>query len=384
MAHAILSASGSHRWLECTPSAQLERTFPDEKSVFAAEGTLGHELGEVRLRHYLGEIDDAEQRLAQLREHELYSAELEEAVDVYVEHAVAEIENARTEGHTFAWVEQRLDFSDWVPEGFGTGDLVVINGRTARVVDAKFGRGKHVRAQNNTQLSLYGLGLVAGYGMLHDFDTVRLVISQPRVSREPLSWEITREELVQWGQAIRPRAELAWAGEGDFVPGDHCGFCRARHQCSARAQHHLQMAKLDFRSPALLSHDELAHVLSQAKALADWAGDVESWALDQAVNHGRQIPGWKLVEGKSNRVITNVDEVARALSAAGVSDIYEPPALKTLTRLEKLVGTKRFGELAGHLVHKPAGKPVLVPATDPRTELSSAASAVADFSRSSV
>src|SRR5690606_2558332 len=348
--HAILSASGAHRWLNCPLSARLEEHFPDEPSTYAEEVTKAHKLAEGIL---LDKIDEPA------------PDEMFEHVSRYVEVVLEKL----TPGADL-YVEQRLDFSPWVPEGFGTGDAVIVSDDVLEIIDLKYGKGVQVDAEGNPQLRLYALGAYNQFGMIYNFDRVRMTIVQPRldhVSTEKLSLK----ELLQWGEEIKPIAQKAFKGEGEFNPGPHCRFCRARRSCRARAEANLQMARFEFRKPELLSVEEVAEILAQAEELAAWAKDVKDFALSQAYLHGVKIPGFKVVEGRSTRKITDDAELAKRLEAEG----YDPykKVMKTLTELEKTVGKKRFAELADGLIVKPPGKPTLVEETDKRPEISRAA-----------
>lgn len=384
MDHAILSASGASRWLACTPSAQLERQFPDEKSEYAAEGSFAHTLAELLLSRIItGKPRAHIKALAELRKDLFYSTEMQEAVDQYVSQ-VAELYNRAVSScsDTLALLEQRLDFSDWVPGGFGTGDVVIISDDVIEVIDLKYGKGVPVSAEGNPQTRLYGLGAVKTYGMLYDFSTVRMTIIQPRLDSVSTE-ELTVDELVAWAdERIKPRAAMAIKGEGEFAAGDHCRFCRAKATCRARAEANLELAKYDFQESFLLSHDEIAEVLTRAEELQKWTKDVQDYAFDQAHNHGVKFPGWKLVEGRSKRVYVDEDKVAKALIEGGYIEgvIYKPKELLGITAMEKEVGKKKFGQLLSELIVKPAGKPTLVPESDRRLEINSDEAAKADFS----
>ncbi len=380
-AHAKLSASGSKKWLTCTPSAKLEEQFPDEQSSFAAEGTFAHAVFEQELLTRLGRpVDPLPQDLLHFD-----SADLRDHVAAAVAVAMERIDDARARCEDpVILVEQRVDFSRWVPEGFGTGDLVIVADDTLEVLDLKFGKGVPVQALENTQMRLYGLGAWDQFAHLYDIKSVRMTILQPRLDNYACE-EIGAQELVDWADTyVAPRATQAWAGEGEFVPGDHCtsGFCRARFLCPARAEAALAVAQQDFalKAPELLTREQLVDVLSKADMAIDWLNDVKSYALKQA-EAGHELPGFKLVEGRSNRKYADADAVAQKLLDAGVPEalIYER-SLLGITAMEKAIGKKKFAELLNDLVVKPAGKPTLVPVNDKRQALSSVASAATDFS----
>lgn len=379
-AHAKLSASGSEKWMTCTPSARLEEQFPDETSEFAREGTFAHAVFEQELSNYLGRpVDPLPQDLIQFD-----SQDLRDHVAAAVAVAIERIEQARA--HTpdaVILVEQRLDFSPWVPEGFGTGDLVIVTDDVLDVMDLKFGKGIRVDAKANSQMRLYGLGAVNELAHLYDIKTVRMTILQPRLGNYD-SDEMPVNDLLRWAfDVVVPRAKLAWDGEGEFVAGDHCSscFCRARFQCQARADKNLAVAKSDFafKPPELLSLAQLSNVLARADEAIDWLNDVKLFALQQAES-GVKVPGYKLVEGRSNRKYSDADAVAAKLIASGIDEavIYER-SLLGITALEKAIGKKVFGTLLADLIVKPAGKPTLVPEGDKRLAISSVAAAAEDF-----
>lgn len=385
-AHAILSASGSERWLTCTPSARLEADFPEESSSYADEGTLAHSLAELHLRKFLGRVEDRVFKAAadKLAKNQLYAHEMVDHVETYISVASERISAAKARSKdAIVLLEQRLDFSPWVPEGFGTGDCVIVADKVLEIIDFKYGKGVPVSAIENTQMRLYALGALYSYGMIYDIDKVFMTICQPRLDSVSTD-EITAADLYLWGdEYVKPRAELATAGKGVFVSGDHCRFCRARNTCRARAEANLALAKYDFAKPELLSHDDVAAILGKAEELQKWAADVQGYALDQAENHGVKFPGWKLVEGRSNRKYSDADAVAKALLAAGYPEtlIYEKSILG-ITAMEKAIGKKAINELPEGLIVKPPGKPVLVPESDKRPEISSTASAQQDFAES--
>jgi hypothetical protein len=366
MTHAVLSASGSKRWLSCPPSARLERKFPDKAGEAAQEGTLAHALAEARIRHWLGEIseDGLTLRIDSIRHDPLYSPEMGEYVSEYVDLCIEKINAAQG----VALVEERLDFSRWVRNGFGTGDMVIIGDGVLEIVDLKYGKGVPVSAEGNTQMQLYALGAIEQYGYIYDFDHVRMSIFQPR--NGGLSTQLMSvEELLAWGESIKPIAELAYAGKGDFKAGDHCRFCRAAAQCKALSEYNMKIAKLEFRDADLLTDDEVSFVLERVDSLVRYAEKIKTHALEEALKRHRW-PGFKVVEGRSNRKITDEAKAVKLLRGAGYADdvIYKPLEMQTITALEKLVTKKKFGELLGSVIEKPPGKPTLVPEDDKRPE----------------
>lgn len=380
--HAILSASGAHRWLVCTPSARVEQQFPDESGEYAEEGTVAHALAEVRLRQALGE----RVRLPNgFRDSKHYSESMESYIEEYVSLVIERINEHRATGsEPVVLFEQRLDFSKWVPEGFGTGDVVIISDLGIEVIDLKYGRGVPVSAIGNEQLRLYGLGAYDRYSILYDLPNVIMTIVQPRL--DSITTDVmTTEELLAWAEeTVRPKADLAWEGKGEFVAGEHCRFCRARHTCRARAEANLALAaeEFAFEDPSVLSLEEIGVVLDRAEELNRWVKDVTKYAQTQAEKYGVKIPGWKLVEGRSNRKYTDESAVAKKLVEAGYSEeeIHEK-VLLGISKMEKLLGKSKFMELLADLVIKPAGRPTLVPESDKRPEINSTASAQADFGK---
>ena len=366
MAHAVLSASGSKRWLSCPPSARLEQTFPDKAGEAAQEGTLAHALAEARIRHWLGEISEngLTLRIDSIRHDALYSPEMGEYVSEYVDLCIEKI----NEAHGTALVEERLDFSRWVKNGFGTGDMVIIGDGVLEIVDLKYGKGVPVSAEGNTQMQLYALGAIEQYGYIYDFDHVRMSIFQPRNSG--LSTQLMSvDELLAWGESIKPIAELAYAGKGNFKAGEHCRFCRAAAQCRALADYNLEIAKLEFRDADLLTDDEVSSVLERVDGLVRYAEKIKTFALAEALK-GHKWPGFKVVAGRSNRRITDAAKAVKLLRGAGYADdvIYKPLEIQTITDLEKTITKKKFGEILGSVVEKPPGKPTLVPEDDERPE----------------
>lgn len=385
-AHAKLSASGSKKWILCTPSARLESQFPDEKSAFAATGTFAHSIFEHRVNVYLGRETELpfEDKIPGHKEH--WSQGLSDAVDRAVERAIERIEHARIVcKDPVILLEQRLDYSPWVQDGWGTGDMVIITDEYCEVLDYKNGAGVQVDALENSQFRLYMLGALHTYGHLYDFVQVIGTVLQPYLNNWS-SEQLTVFELLEWAdKVVVPAAKLAWAGEGEFVAGEHCssGFCRARFTCAARAESNLAIARSEFAlaAPELLTDEQIAQVLMVADDAARWMKDVQAYALSQAVSHGKQYPGFKTVAGRSVRRYSNADAVAQALVSGGVPEeiIYER-SLLGITEMERTLGKKRFAELAGDLIERSEPKPVLVPETDKREALSSTSSAVSDFS----
>ena len=369
--HAILSASASKRWMNCTPSALLEKQFADEESIYAAEGTAAHALAEHKLKRFL-------KKRSKRPVSDYDCDEMEECTDDYVSLAMEQIEKAKQScSDPVVMIEQRLDFSRWVPEGFGTGDLVIVADDTLYIVDLKYGKGIAVSAEWNPQMLLYSLGALELFGSLYDIEKVNMTIHQPRLENVS-TFEITVHDLMEWAeQELMPKAEMAAKGEGEFAVGDWCRFCKAKNTCRARAEEYLRLAQMEFKPPELLSEEEIAEVLKVADELAKWSADVYAYAQDEAITHGRVWNGFKLVEGRSNRKYVNEEEVADAAKAAGYEDIYKK-SLIGITEMEKLMGKKDFQKILGSLVYKPQGKITLVPESDKRPPIQTE-TAEADF-----
>ena len=364
-AHAILSASSSDRWLHCPPSARLCETYEDKGSDYAAEGTDAHALGEHKLKTALGlPSDDPTDSL------KWYSEEMEDCTSGYAEYVLEQIEAAKeTCADPVVLIEQRVDFSRWVEQGFGTADCVIIADGTLRVIDYKHGLGVLVSAEGNSQMMCYALGALELFDGIYDIQTVKMTIFQPR--RDNVStYEISKEELLKWGnEVLAPTAQLAFNGEGEFHAGEHCQFCKVKATCRKRAEHNLELAKYDFAMPDTLDRREIAAILAKADSLTAWANDIKEYALQQALS-GVTYDGFKVVEGRVNRKYSDEAAVAAAVTNAGY-DPYEPKLL-TITAMTSMLGKKKFEEILGSLVIKPQGKPTLVPITDKRAPLNTA------------
>ena len=373
-AHARLNASSSHRWMMCPPSVRLSEQFADKPSSYAEEGTFLHELCELKLHRYLGDMapDVIEAQYAEHRDSEFYTQEAETVTDEYIAFCVETIEAVKSScPDPLIMVEYRLDYSEYVPEGYGTGDLVIVADGVIEVIDFKGGRGVRVDAHRNSQLMLYGLGALLEFDPLYDVHKVRVTIVQPRLSNTS-TYEIAADELVCWAEKeVRPRALLAYEGKGEFCAGDWCRFCKARYTCRKRSEYHMQLAERDFRQPDLLSDEEITDILQIADSLNNWVQDLLAYATQQAVE-GKSWPGYKLVAGRSNRKYTSEAEVIKAATEAGYTDIYKT-SLLGVGDLEKRLGRKKFNEVLGMYVIKPVGAPTLVPDSDPRKPYSSAA-----------
>ena len=358
--HALLSASSSHRWMNCPPSARLCESYEDKGSDFAAEGSCAHELAEHKLRKALGmETTDPTKNLS------YFDGEMDECTDAYAAYVLELIEEARkTCPDPVVLIEQRLDYSRYVESGYGTGDCILIADGTLTVVDLKYGRGIVVNAERNPQLMLYGLGSLEIFDCLYDVDTIRLVIFQPRRANVSV-YTLSRQELLEWAEhELVPAAELAYKGEGEYHCGSWCQFCKAKIDCRERARANLAMAQYEFRQPPLLTDEEISEILSQLDELTSWADDIKSYALQAAVS-GKHWPGYKLVAGVARRKYTDEKAVAAAVKAAGY-DPYDEPKVLGITAMTTRLGSKKFNEVLGKYVIKPQGKPTLVPESDER------------------
>ena len=368
--HALLSASSAHRWLHCPPSARLSESYEDKGSDYAAEGTDAHSLCEFKLKTALGmQADDPTEHLT------WFNQEMDDCASGYAAYVLELVEAAKeTCPDPVVLIEQRVDFSRWVEEGFGTADCILIADGTLQIVDYKHGLGVLVSAEENPQLLCYGLGALELFDDIYDIDTVRVVIYQPR--RDNLSsYELSKEDLLRWADdVLKPAADLAFAGDGNFLCGEWCGFCKAKNACRARAEANMELARYDFKLPPLLTDEDVEDILTKVDDLVAWASDIKEYALQQAIS-GKVWTGFKLVEGRSNRRYVNDAAVAAAVSDAGF-DPYEQKILG-VTAMQKMLGKARFEELLAGLIEKPQGKPTLVPESDKRPAMNNAKS---DFS----
>jgi len=364
-AHAILSASSSHRWLNCPPSARLCETYEDKDSDYVAEGTDAHSLCEYKLRLALGmEATDPTEHLT------WYNEEMLDCANGYASYILELVEAAKeTCADPVVLIEQRVDFSRWVEQGFGTSDAIIISDGTLHVVDYKHGLGVLVEADNNPQMMCYALGALELFDVIYDIDTVAMTVYQPR--RQNVStFEMPKDDLYRWAdEVLKPTAELAFAGDGNFLCGEWCGFCKAKHECRARAEANLMLAQYDFKLPPLLEDTEIEVILSRADQLVSWVNDIKEYALQQAIS-GKEWTGFKLVEGRSNRRYTDEAAVTQTVTDAGF-DPYERKLLG-ITAMQKLLGKSRFDELLSAYIEKPQGKPTLVPESDKRPVMNNA------------
>ena len=391
--HAVLSASSSKQWLHCPPSARLQENFPNESSVYAEEGTWAHELCEYKVKKYLHERKKRPQS-------EFFTEEIEQATDVYAEFVISIIEGMKRNGvEPLCFVEERLDFSNIVPEGFGTGDMIILGkdeqGRgLLHICDYKNGKGVFVDAHENSQMMLYATGALNAYGYIYEIETVRMSIIQPRLENIS-TYEMSAADLRAWGESIKSIAQMAFEGKGEQHPGDWCRFCRAKPVCKACMEEALGLAREEFldldggalaeeaeetdatapynadtstpvfKAPGLVSFAELVKVLPTLNRISSWIESAFAFVSGEAINHGVPVEGYKVVEGRSKRIFTDTKAVIKAAESEGYTDIYKQELL-TLTEFEKMMGKKKFAEILGQYVTKPPGKLALVPESDPR------------------
>lgn len=357
--HAFLSPSGSHRWLNCTPSAMLESEFPGGSSSVAEEGTAAHAFCEHKLKKAL-------QRRSKRPVSDYDSDEMQEYTDSYVDYVLEQLEVAKqTCKDPMVLIEQKVDFSEYVPDGYGTADCIVVSDDTMQIIDFKYGLGVLVDAEQNTQLMCYSIGALNIFDSLYDIKEVTMHIFQPR--RENVqNWTIPVDELKAWAEnELKPKAQMALNGEGEYHPGEWCQFCKAAVRCRARAEEKLRLAQQEFKMPPLLTDSEIEEVLTILPDLTKWADGILAYATDAAVNHGKEWNGFKVVEGRSVRKYKDEELVAQAAKDHGYTDIYRQ-SLITMTEMQKLMGKKQFDQILGDLIVKPQGKPTLVPVTDKR------------------
>ena len=362
--HAYLSASASHRWLACPPSAKLCANIADQSSEYAQQGTDCHELCAYLVEKALGRAGtDPTENLT------FYDAEMQSCAEEYRNYILEQIEATKKLCQDpQVMIEQRLDFSRWVENGFGTGDCVIVADEVLQIIDYKHGLGVLVSAGDdehggNSQMMCYALGALEAYGDLYDIHQIKMTIFQPR--RDNIStYTISKKDLLKWAnEVLAPTAQLAYTGKGEFKAGDHCQFCKVKATCRKRAEYNLELAKYDFEMPATLDDIEIAAILAKVDEMISWGNDIKEYALQQAQS-GVHFDGWKIVEGRSNRKFTDEATVAFRVTDAGY-DPYEKKLLG-ITAMSTLLGKKKFEELLGELVYKPPGKPILVPESDKR------------------
>lgn len=368
--HALLSASGAHRWLECPPSAKLEESFEDRPSDSAKEGTLAHAIAEAKVRNML--IDPLPKRsfnkiLKDFTNNSMYQKEMDALTDEYAEY-IREIMLSYTQKPYIA-VEVKLNLSTYIPEGLGTADCIIISGNDLHIIDLKYGKNVPVSAEDNPQLKLYALGAVGEYELFYDIQSIHTHIFQPRNKNGGGTFTTNVQELKAWGESIRPTVKMAYMGLGEQKAGPWCGFCKAKPICQKHAEKCRELAKLDFKKPELLSREEIGQILQTAKDVASWAKALEEYALSEVLK-GNDVPGWKAVEGRKTRVWTDMDMVFKKLTSSGVSEeILWTKSPLTLAQVEKEIGKKEFNALVGDMVTTSTGKPTLVPDSDKRESI---------------
>lgn len=375
--HALLSASGASRWLNCTPSAKLEDEFGEKKtSVYAAEGTLAHELSELYIKHdILEEINDNDFNIKfeEIMSNDLFSDEMLDVVPIYVDYCKAEYTAAKEQNPLAALeIEQTLDLTEYIPESFGTADCIIINDSTIEVIDLKYGKGVPVYADYNKQGMLYALGALGKYDTLYDIENVKITIVQPRINNIS-TWEISVEELIKWAnEELKPKAKLAFNGEGELNAGDWCKFCSIKNRCRALYEQQLEIAKYEFQDPELLTDDEISDLLKRAPRFIEWINSITEYAQERAINDSKIWPGFKLVEGRSVRKWKDEDSALQAIFSKipeATEDQVLNTKLKSISDIERAFGKKRVSEVLSDVIIKPQGKPTLVPEDDKRPAL---------------
>lgn len=364
-AHALLSASGSHRWMACPPSARLEECCQNKESDAAKEGTVAHELCELKVKVQLGE-DVSMSEYEALKENPLFTKEMDACTNIYADYCI----DTAKEENGLPLIEVELDLSSYIPEGFGTVDCVIVSEDTLHVIDFKYGRGVEVSPVENSQLMIYALGAYDLYSPIYDFKTVKLTIVQPRLSAEPKTWECDVQHLLDFAEKLKPIADLAFKGGGDFAPSEHtCLFCKVKYTCRARADKNLATMFLQEKDPYTLSNDEIGEILAKVSDFPKWIKDLEDYALEQLLA-GKEIKGYKAVEGRSSRVWSDEQKAFETIIKDGTEekDLYETTPL-SLAKIEKLLGKKKFASLVGEYVTKSQGKPTLTLSSDIRPSI---------------
>jgi len=381
MAHALLSPSGAEKWLNCTPSVRLEEQFPETSSEYAAEGTLAHSLAEAYntyMFNMTGE-DEHGKRLAEIENNPLYNRDMHNYILDFYMFVTEEYEEIKVRtGDAFIAFEQSLDLSEYAPDSFGTGDVVIIGDGLIHIIDLKYGKGVMVDAEDNKQMMLYALGAYSAFNMLYAVDTIKMTIYQPRLDNISTT-EISVAELLTWANGeLKEKAALAFDGAGEFNPGDHCRFCKAKAVCRARAEQNLKLQSYEYKHPDLLTDDEISDIIIISERLKSWADDIAAYALTEALS-GKKWRGFKLVEGRSNRKYSDENAVQQILLNKNYGlEQFTKTSLFGITDMEKLLTKKQFNALLSEYIIKPPGKPALVPETDKRPEYSSAAIDFAD------
>lgn len=384
MSHALLSPSGASRWLECPPSARLEADVPDRAGEAASEGTLAHKLSEIMIAKELKLISEVKYKasIKEIEKNKYYSDQMWEYCEEYKAYVIQVFGEAQKKSSDAKiHLEEFIDLTMYVPEGFGTGDVVIVADHTIYFIDLKYGKGVMVEATNNKQLMLYALGIYEKYSVLYDIQELNLTIYQPRIDNFS-TWVINVDDLLAWAEnELKPKAQLAWEGKGEFKPGKHCQFCRVKANCKANADYQMQLAVYAFEEPKLLTPEDVSDILSKAANFKNWIKAVEDYALYEAVQNETEWPGYKVVEGRSNRIITDPEKVIGILKNMKYStDVYlTQPKLMGIGALEKNIGKKELAGYIGEFILKPSGKPALVPVDDKRPAYDKAKAAAAAF-----
>ena len=380
MAHALLGPSSAARWIACPPSVKLCEQFEDVESEYAKEGSLAHEIAELKVRKLIDPGLTSRKFTAamkKLREKELYQEEMQGYTDEYVEFIQEQMYSHLVTPHVA--VEQKVDFSEYVPNGFGTADCILISNDTLHVIDFKYGKGVPVSVENNKQLLLYALGAYLAYEMIFPIAHIKMSIVQPRLANID-TWECSLDYLLEFAKIAQEKATMALKGEGDFNCGEHCKFCKAKAICKERANVNLELAKYEFKAADQLTLEEIGEILEKAKDLAKWAEDLKEYALSESLK-GNEVPGWKAVNGRGSRSFTNTDDAIKVLVDNGIAEelLFERKYL-TLAQMEKTVGKKEFNSLVGDLIVMNVGKPTLVEASDKREAITNRIKAEDEFS----
>ena len=380
MAHALLGPSSAARWIACPPSVKLCEQFEDVESEYAKEGSLAHEIAELKVRKLIDPGLTSRKfttAMKKLKDKELYQEEMQGYTDEYVEFIQEQMYSYSTTPHTA--VEQKVDFSQYVPDGFGTADCILIADDTLHIIDFKYGKGVPVNAENNAQLLLYALGAYLAYEMIFPIEHIKMSIVQPRLNNID-TWECSLDYLLEFAKIAQEKATMALKGEGDFNCGEHCKFCKAKAICKERANVNLELAKYEFKAADLLTLEEIGEILQKAKDLDNWVKELEKYALAESLK-GNNVPGWKAVNGRSSRSFKNTDEAIKVLVDNGIAEelLYERKYL-TLAQMEKTVGKKEFNSLVGDLIVMNVGKPTLVETSDKREAIANKIKAEDEFS----
>jgi RecB family exonuclease len=380
MAHALLGPSSAARWIACPPSVKLCEQFEDVESEYAKEGSLAHEIAELKVRKLIDPGLTSRKfttSMKKLKDKELYQEEMQGYTDEYVEFIQEQMYSYSTTPHTA--VEQKVDFSQYVPDGFGTADCILIADDTLHIIDFKYGKGVPVNVENNAQLLLYALGAYLAYEMIFPITHIKMSIVQPRLAIID-TWECRLDYLLEFAKIAQEKAAMALKGEGDFNCGEHCTFCKAKAVCRERANANLELAKYEFKAADQLTLEEIGQILEKAKDLAKWADDLKDYALSESLK-GNEVPGWKAVKGRGSRSFTNTDEAIKVLVDNGIAEelLFERKYL-TLAQMEKTVGKKEFNNLVGDLIAMNVGKPTLVEASDKREAITNKIKAEDEFS----